>query len=162
VPAFSALRGAAVVKVSRAVAWLSLAVVVAAPLAAWALDRSFGREVQLVAPYSRATVEVNRALWVPGEPVAELYGSPMSQRVRVLVTDERRVFAPREDPTLPILFVGEGLPHPLQAQSVRLAARYAAMAAMVVGSAAVALLLLSAMRLRPAAPAESMRGSSCR
>jgi hypothetical protein len=39
---------------------------------AMTLDRVFGVEVRLISPHGASTVEVNKALYLPGDPVEEM------------------------------------------------------------------------------------------
>ena len=77
------------------------------------------REVVLIAPFDESTVELNRALHSPGDSVAEIYGNPMGQTVRVIAPDKDRLVRPTEKPSLLLLAVdkqkGE---NPLQAQTI--------------------------------------------
>ena len=103
-------------------------------LTAATLDRGFGTEVVIVASHDPSTVELNRALYTPGEAVAELYGNPLAQPVRVIMPRADRLLRPHEDPALLLLAVdkqkGE---NPLQAQTVWLFTKFAIAAFAVVG-----------------------------
>ena len=39
---------------------------------AMTIDRGFGEDVRLISPHESSTVQVNRALYAPGDPVAEM------------------------------------------------------------------------------------------
>ena len=49
---------------------------------AMTIDRGFGEDVRLISPHDASTVQVNRALYAPGDTVAEIYGNPLSKSVR--------------------------------------------------------------------------------
>lgn len=108
----------------RVAALLVLAAVAIAP-SAILLDRVFGRDVLLITPHDEATVELNRSLHLDGDPVAEIYGNPLSRSVRVVMFSERNVIHPVEDSSLALLPVRRGEPRPLQVQTVFFVARYA-------------------------------------
>ena len=58
------------------------------------LDWGFGQDVLIVSPQDQSTIELNRALYTPGEPVANIYGNPMSQPVRVIFPRADRIIRP--------------------------------------------------------------------
>ncbi len=94
-------------------------------LMAGALDRLAGREVLIVSPYDSATIELNRVLHGPGDPVAEIYGNPLSQDVRVLFVDSDRIIHPQEEPSLNLLPVDKTAgENPLQVQTLWFFARF--------------------------------------
>ncbi|MDQ7006712.1 MAG: hypothetical protein Q9Q40_05735 [Acidobacteriota bacterium] len=94
-------------------------------LAVGALDRFAGREVLMMAAYDTPTIAINRALHVPGDPVAEIYGNPLSRTVRVLFVGEPRIVHPREDPALSLLPVDKSAAeNPLQVQTLWFFARF--------------------------------------
>ncbi len=102
----------------RAAGALSAALAVALPLAALGLDRLAGQRVQLVTAGDPATVRVNRSLYQPGDPVAEIYGTPAGQPLRVLFVGDR-VLAPPEDPALRLLLLDKQRgDNPLQARTL--------------------------------------------
>ena len=90
------------------------------------LDFGFGQDLLLVAPHEPGTVQVNRALYLEGDPVAELYGNPLDKPVRLIGPDPARIIRPEEDAGLVLFTVdkqqGE---NPLQARTVWLLARAA-------------------------------------
>lgn len=95
-------------------------------LVAFGLERFLGRDVLLIAPHDEPTVRLNRALYVPGDPVADLYGNSMSKPVRVIILSDRRVIRPSEDPSQLLLEVDSARSeHALQAQTVWFVTRYA-------------------------------------
>lgn len=105
---------------------------------AWTIDRTLGEEVRLLSPHDASTVEVNRALFVPGDPVAEIYGVPLSTPVRVIAPDSERILRPREDPALVLLRVDKQVgENPLQARTVWLFAKAAALGLGLLGIAAL-------------------------
>jgi len=95
-----------------------------------------GREVVLIAPFDESTVELNRALHSPGDPVAEIYGNPVGQTVRVIAPDKDRLVRPAEKPSLLLLQVdkqkGE---NPLQAQTIWFFSKFVVPAFAVIGVA---------------------------
>jgi hypothetical protein len=104
-----------------------------------AIDRGLGEEVRLISPHDTSTVEVNRALHLPGDPVAEIYGNALSSPVRVIAPDPGRIVRPDEDPSVVLLAVdkqrGE---NPLQARTVWLFAKAGALGLGLLGVAALA------------------------
>ena len=91
-------------------------------LAIW-VDVRWGGEVLLIAPYDPSVVALNRSLWTTGEPVAEIYGSAMSARSRVLLFGQREVIHPAEDPSLALLPVHSAGPRPIQTKTLWWAVR---------------------------------------
>lgn len=89
------------------------------------LDYGFGTDVVMIAPNDEATVELNRAMYIPGDPVPELYGNPMSKPVRVVLASQEDLIRPEEQSDLVLLKVdklqGE---NPLQVQTVHLFSRF--------------------------------------
>jgi hypothetical protein len=88
------------------------------------LDFGFGQDLIMVAPHEPGTVEVNRALYLQGDPVAELYGNPLEKSVRLIGPNPARMIRPEEDAGLVLYQVdkqqGE---NPLQARTVWLFAK---------------------------------------
>lgn len=88
------------------------------------LDFGFGEDLLMVSPHDPGTVEINRAMYLPGDPVAELYGNPLARPVRLIGPDPARMIRPEEDRNLVLFTVdkqrGE---NPLQARTVWLFAR---------------------------------------
>ena len=88
-------------------------------LAAAGLDLALGEQVLLIAPHDAGIVELNRMLYLPEDPVVEIYGNPLSAPVRVILRARDRLIQPSEEPTLLLLPVdkrkGE---NPLQAKTV--------------------------------------------
>ena len=99
-------------------AWTSLVLALVLPLSALLVDIGWGREALLVAPYDPSMVELNRSVWSPGEPVADLYGNPMSAPVRVLVRRAEKVIHPVEDSSLALLPVAAGADRPIQVRQL--------------------------------------------
>lgn len=103
------------------------------------LDRALGEDVRLISPHDASTVEVNRALHLPGDPVSEIYGNALSNPVRVIAPDPGRIVRPDEDPSVVLFTVdkqrGE---NPLQARTVWLFAKAAALGLTLLGLAAIA------------------------
>jgi hypothetical protein len=106
----------------RRLGWILLgsgaALSAAAPAAGFLLDRLWGRDLVMISPHDDATVELNRSLWSPGEPVAEIYGVP-TEPTRVLFADPSRLVVPHENPALTLLKVDKSAgENPLQARTV--------------------------------------------
>jgi hypothetical protein len=99
---------------------------VLALLVAGIMDFALGREVLMISPHDPTLVELNRRLFVPGEPVATLYGNPLSDEVRVVLPGADRLVRPDEDPALLLMQVdkmkGE---NPLQTRTVWFITRFA-------------------------------------
>lgn len=105
---------------------LAAAVVAAVGVAGLALfaDRVLGREVVLIAPHDAGSIELQRALWMEGDPVAEIYGNPLGGPVRIVLTDPARIIRPLEDPSLALLSAGSSTENrPLQVRTVWFVAR---------------------------------------
>jgi hypothetical protein len=130
----------AIARWARRGAWAGLLVALALPLAAYLAEVGMGREVLLIAPHDPSVVTLNRSLWSPGEPVAELYGSPMSEPTKVLLRGDQGVLHPDEDPSLSLLPVSSGGERPVQVRTLWWAVR---LAVAVLGAATAALLGLS-------------------
>ncbi len=106
---------------------------------AMTLDRGLGEEVRLISPHESSTVEVNRALYAPGDSVAEIYGNPLSRPVRVIAPDPERMMRPEEDRSLVLLAVNKQRgENPLQARTVWLFAKAGALGLALLGLAALA------------------------
>ncbi len=117
-------------------------------MGAWALDRLLATEVQIIVPASSMEVELNRSLWLPGEPVAAIYGIPAGEPLRVLFVSDDRILRPEEEPTLALLPVDKQAgENPLQARTVWFLAWRAAAGLL---AAAIGLAFLAAWRSRRA------------
>ena len=94
---------------------LALLIFVAAVVA----DRFLSKEVQFISPKPAAAVALDREMWEQGQPVAELYGTPLGSPVKVVLADGDRLVAPREQPGFLLMKVdkqrGE---NPLQLKTV--------------------------------------------
>jgi hypothetical protein len=110
---------------ARRGAWAGLVLTLALPLAAYLVDVGLGREVLLIAPHESSLVALNRSLWSPGEPVAEIYGNPLSEPVRVLLRQGAQVLHPEEDPALALLPVASEGARVIQIQTLWWAVRLA-------------------------------------
>ena len=90
-------------------------------------DLAFGRDVLMIAPHEQSVVELNRMLYVEGEPVPQLYGNPLSGETRVLLPSKERLLQPEEDPSLLLLqvdkLIGE---NPLQTKTIWFFTKFAA------------------------------------
>ena len=108
---------------ARLGAWAGVVLVLVIPLAAVLADLGWGQEVLLIAPHDPSVVALNRSLWVAGDPVAELYGSPMSAPVRVLRFSRLEVIHPEEDSSLALLPVPAAGRGPVQTRTLWWAVR---------------------------------------
>lgn len=146
---------AALARWTRRGAWASLLAALALPLAAYLAALGLGRDVLLIAPHDPAIVTLNRALWSAGEPVAEVYGSPMSEPTKVLVFGDLQVLHPEEEPALSLLPVTADGKRPIQVRTLWWAVQLAVAG---LGAATAALLGLSTFagrRARLALPRRS-------
>lgn len=102
--------------------------------AAFGLERFASTEVRIIVPASEEEVNLNRSLWVEGDPVVDIYGVPSGDPVRVLFVSPDRIIHPAEDPALALLPVDKQAgENPLQVQTAwffawRAAAGFAAAA----------------------------------
>jgi len=101
--------------------------IVLALAGALVVDRLMSTEVLFIAPKPADVVQVEQALWEPGQSVAAIYGAPASTKTWVVLPDEGRLLRPEQDRTLVLMKVdkqrGE---NPLQTKTVWfLAARVA-------------------------------------
>ena len=106
--------------------WLGFGIGAFVLLTALVLDRRFGKNVQLIAPHDPSTVELNRGLYASGDPIADLYGNPLSRDpIRIILPTTNRLIRPEEDPSLVLLPVdklkGE---NPLQSKTVWFFTKY--------------------------------------
>ncbi len=126
---------------TRRGAWAGLVVLLLLPLGAWLADIAWSREVLLLAPHDPSVVALNRSLWTPGEPVAEIYGSPMSEPTRVLLPRGENVIHPEEETSLSLLPVAIGDGRPFQIRTLWWAVRLAeaGLGALTAGLASLAL-----------------------
>ncbi len=114
---------------------LALGSATALLLAAWGTDRLLGGDVLLIAPHDAATVRLNRTLYVPGDPVADIYGNPLSKPIRVVILSRRALMHPPEDPKQVLLAVGGARgDHPLQVQTMWFVTRYLVAALLAVAA----------------------------
>ncbi|MFN7943087.1 MAG: hypothetical protein U0X73_15960 [Thermoanaerobaculia bacterium] len=121
----SANAFAAVHRWARRGAWAGVVAVLLVPLAGYLADLGWGREVLLIAPHDSTVVTLNRSLWSAGDPVADLYGSPMSEPTRVLLFGDQKVLRPEEDPKLSLLPLASAGKRPIQVQTLWWAVRIA-------------------------------------
>jgi hypothetical protein len=117
-------------RIAKAALFLGVAGLVFSAVAAFALPAAFGRTVVLVAtPNAPEIINANRALWMAGDPVAPIYGTPIGEPMRILFVDEKRIIVPPEDPSLTLYTVDKNKgQNPLQAQTVRFLATVCALA----------------------------------
>ena len=103
-------------------------------LTALILDRAFGRDVVVIVPHAPEVVNLNHLMYEAGEPVAEIYGVPGSERYRVILPNKERVIIPEEDPKLTLLKVDPRAgDHPLQAKTVWFVATRGALVLIILG-----------------------------
>ncbi len=132
------------------VARASLVAALLIPLAALLTDLGWGHEVLLIVPHDLAVVRLNRSLWSAGEPVAEIYGNPMTMPARVLLASHRTILHPEESPALSLVPVASGGMRPIQVRTLWWGARLATTALAV--AAAVLFGASSLARRRSSAP----------
>lgn len=132
---------------------LGVAGLVLAPAAALMVPAAFGRTVQLLTtPNAPEIVEVNRALWSKGEPVAPIYGTPIGKPMRVVFPDKSRLIVPPEDPSLSLYTVDKSKnQNPLQAQTLWFFAKFAMMGSAIMAGAGALHFAWKRLRRRPAA-----------
>ncbi len=118
--------------------------------AAGLLDAGFGRDVRFITPKDPQVVALDRALWSPGEPVADIYGIPSETLARVLFVAEDQLVRPVEDPTLVLLPVDKqrGV-NPLQTKTVGFVALRAAAGLAALGLIALGVHVWRRRRARP-------------
>jgi hypothetical protein len=113
-------------KIRSVFLWLGFGGALLILAGAYAIDRAYGTEVLLVAAHDAATVELNRALYVHGDSVADLYGNPLSDPVRILFAPNHLLIRPEEDESLVLYPVDKQAgENPLQAQTLWFFLRYA-------------------------------------
>lgn len=137
---------------ARRGAWAALVAALLMPLAAFLADFGWGREVLLIAPHDPSVVTLNRSLWSAGDPVADVYGSPMSEPTRVLLFGNPQILRPEEDPALSLLPAAAAGSRPLQTRTLWWAVRLAVAG---LGAAVVALVGLAVFAQRRARLIES-------
>ena len=92
------------------------------------LDVGLGQDLRLISPHDAGTVEINQVLYTPGDPVAEVYGNPLSNPVRLIAPDKDRMIRPREDPSTILFSVDkQSGENPLQARTVWLFTKFLAL-----------------------------------
>ena len=97
-------------------------------------DRLLGKDVWIIAPHSPEAVELNRALYEPEDPVADLYGNSLSEPVRVILPSEEHLIRPDEDPSMVLLEVDKQAgENPLQASTVWFFVKYLSPALALLG-----------------------------
>jgi hypothetical protein len=136
-------------RVLRVLIGTAVALAVAAPLAAYGLDRIYGRDVLPVARSSPEAVRANQALYLEGDPVAEIYGVPGEREMRVVFVDSERILVPKENPRLTLLLIdkqqGE---NPLQVKTLYFVAWRASAGLALAALLGLGLYLLLAHRKR--------------
>ncbi len=125
---------------ARRGAWVALLCALALPLGAYVADLGWGHKVRLIAPYDPSVVTLNRTLWSAGDPIVEIYGSPMSAPTRVLLLTDQNLVHPEEGPSLALLPLDAGGKRVVQVQTLWWAVRIAGVG---LGAMTAALLGLS-------------------
>lgn len=147
-----------VIKISTIVA-LGLAPAILASAAV--VDELLSTEVLMISPKPPEVVRVERQLWEPGQPVADLYGLPASRPVRVVLPDQQRLIQPEQDPKLLLLQVDKASgENPLQVKTVWFVALRVALALSVVGIFGLVFLLWLDRRWRDVNQRRSPRAST--
>jgi hypothetical protein len=111
----------------RILAALAVLGLVVVAVSALAIDKFMTREVLFITPKSADVVEMEKALWMEGDPVADIYGVPAEQTAVVVMPDESKIFVPEEDRSLLLMSVdkqqGE---NPLQVKTIWFLTKWAA------------------------------------
>lgn len=114
---------------AKYISTLSLAGLVLVLAGAWILVSGYSEEVLIIAPKADEIVELEKELWLPGDPVADIYGTPMDQPTLVVMPDQTKLIYPSEDDSLVLLKVDKQAgDNPLQAKTVWFVTRWAALA----------------------------------
>jgi hypothetical protein len=151
------MKLARVVKIATIVA-LGLSVGILAGAAV--IDELLSTEVLMISPKPLEVVEVERQLWEPGQPVAEIYGVPAGRPVRVVLPDQQRLIQPEQDPELLLLQVDKASgENPLQVKTVWFVAFRVALALSVAGIFGLVFLLWLDRRWRDVNQRRSPRAS---
>ncbi len=112
---------------------------------AYVLDNYFSQDVLPVTPHSLEAVEFNHGMWMEGDPVAEVYGIPGDEKIRVVLPDESKLLNPKEDPNLTLMLIDKQHgDNPLQVKTMWFIAKRAAAAALILGH----ILLFTSIALR--------------
>jgi hypothetical protein len=152
-------------KIARRLGVAALGAALLAIPAGYVLDRAAGVDVVLILPHPPEAVELNRSVRDAGDPVAEIYGTPVggdaeaaaapgrARTTRVLFPRAERTIRPVEEPGTTLLVLDKQAgDNPLQAVTVRYLARTVALGAAAVGAA---LLVLAALLGRRSSAARS-------
>ena len=108
-------------------------------LGAKIIDDRYATEVLMIIPKDADVVAFEKELWEEGDPVAEIYGVPTDQTVKLVFADKDKLIRPIEDPSLVLMPVDKQAgENPLQAKTVWFIAHRAAVG---FGAFAVAALL---------------------
>lgn len=100
--------------------------------AALFVDRALSTEVQLITPNDPEVVELEKMMWIPGDPVADIYGVPTEELSRVVLADKSKLIVPDEDDELLLLPVDKHAgENPLQTKTVWFIAQWAGLALIV-------------------------------
>ena len=93
---------------------------------AWFVDSQLSRDVRFVVPHEPDVVEFQKALYLEGDPVPEIYGVPADNKSRVVMPDPQKIIVPEEDETMTLMTVNKQKgENPLQVKTVWFGARWA-------------------------------------
>jgi len=93
------------------------------------VDQALSTEVQFITPNEPEVVELEKMMWVPGDPVAQIYGVPTDRPSKVVFADKSKLIVPEEDDELLLLPVDKQAgENPLQTKTVWFIAQWAALA----------------------------------
>lgn len=138
-------------KVLSLAGWLSLGLGVLAFSAALALESFGSPEVLPISPHSPDVVRFEQSMFVIGDPVPNIYGVPMEEKIRVVLPDSSRIIRPTEDPSLVLYKVDKQAgENPLQLKTVWFIARWVGIPSLLSG--VLFLAIARALRRRSASP----------
>lgn len=131
-------------RILRAIAVGSAVHIVMFLLVVSVLDLAFSTEVQFIAPNPPEVVEVNRSLWMKGDPVVDIYGVATEQPAAIVFADAERMIRPAEDASLLLYTVDKQAgENPLQVKTLWfMLLRFSATFVLIGGLAAGALFWL--------------------
>lgn len=113
----------------HAAGWFFVVLLVLVLAAALAVSKLYVTEALVIVPHPPEVVDVQKDLWLAGDPVPDIYGVPASEKQRLLFVDENRLMRPPEDPSLRLLPVNkDGGHNPIQEKTMWFYARLAAYA----------------------------------
>ncbi len=84
------------------------------------MDNTMAKDVLVILrPHGELQVAQNRNIRSPDDPIAEIYGTPTSEKVRVVFYDQKKLLKPVEDQNLLYYLVhDETKDHPTQIKSL--------------------------------------------